>query len=674
MKSLKGACGITQNLKLRIDMIPKSSALIFKFLLQVGLLKRILASRKRDAIIATLAAFSLLLGVRQLGWLQPLELAAFDLMVRVRPDEGPDPRLLVVGITEQDIQTLKQYPVSDQVLAQLIGKLQQYQPRAIGVDLARDVPKGLGHNELVAQFKNPNLIAITYIGNSDLERVPPPPGIPEERIGFSDVLLDPDAVTRRQAMYSISDRTTLYSFSLRLALAYLKPKGILPQLTKTDDVQLGKAVFRRLAFNSGGYQNIDDGDFQILLNYRSANHVARQVSLTEVLNGQIDPSFVKDKIVLIGTTASTVNDLFYTPYSATERGNSQMPGVVLHAQIVSQILSAVLDDRPLFWFWSEWVEVLWITGWSLVGGILVARVQNSFILGLSSIALVGVLFALTMLLFIQGGWIPLAAPTTAMIVMGTAVGAYQRQQSKQQEQMVMKLLGQQTSPEIAKALWNERDRLLNSGLLQGQRLTATMLLTDIKGFSTISEQMSPENVMAWLNEYLPAMTQEVQTHHGIINKFTGDGLMAVFGVPIPAANEDQVSDDAQRAVSCALAMSDRLRLLNRNWRSRGLPVVQMRVGIFTGPVMVGSLGGKERLEYGVIGDSVNIASRLESCQKDRQSSDCRILIAYETLVHLKGQFQVESWGQLELKGKQQKIDVYRVVGRLAQNPSVSLGS
>src|SRR4028119_2237323 len=147
MKSFKGACGITQNLKLRIDMIPKSSTLISKFLLQVGLLKRILASTKRDPIIATLVAFSLLLGVRQLGWLQPLELAAFDLMVRVRPGEGPDPRLLVVGITEQDIQTLKQYPVSDQVLAQLIGKLQQYQPRAIGVDLARDVPKGLGRSE-----------------------------------------------------------------------------------------------------------------------------------------------------------------------------------------------------------------------------------------------------------------------------------------------------------------------------------------------------------------------------------------------------------------------------------------------------------------------------------------------------------------------------------------------
>jgi class 3 adenylate cyclase len=450
-----------------------------------------------------------------------------------------------------------------------------------------------------------------------------------------------------------------------LALAYLAPKGISPQLTETEELQLGKARFKWLAFNSGGYQTIDDNAYQILLNYRSARHVARQVSLTQVLKGQIDPSWVKDKIVLIGATAPTAKDSFYTPYSASEKGNPQMPGVLIHAQMVSQILSAALDNRPLFWYWHEWGEVLWIVAWSLVGGVLVARIHNLLILGLSGLAALGVLFGLTMSLFIQGGWIPLAAPAMALIVTGTAVEVYQRQQSKQQTQMVMKLLGQQTSPEIAKALWNERDRLLSSGLFPGQKVTATILLTDLKGFSTISEKMSPEAVMAWLNEYLPLMVREVQNHHGIVNKFTGDGVLAVFGVPVPAANEAEVGEDARRAVDCALAMGDRLQELNRDWQSRGLPLVQMRVGIYTGPVMVGSLGGKERLEYGVIGDSVNIAARLESCEKDSQPTDCRILIAHETLVHLQDEFQVEAWGALQLKGKQYEVDVYRVVARKA---------
>ncbi len=645
-------------------MNPKRRLLGSKFSRLNRVVRRIVAPAPMIIGIASLAITGLLVGVRQLGGLQPLELAAFDLMVRVRPDEGPDPRLLVVAITETDIKAQKQYPLSDLVLAQLLEQLERYQPKVIGLDLARNVPKDPGRAELKHHLQNPKLIAITFIGNSDSESVPPPPGVPEERVGFSDVVTDPDSVIRRNLMYASTETATLYSFSLRLALAYLAQKNIVPELTQTNQVQLNKTIFPQLLANSGGYQSIDAQGYQILLNYRSAYKIARQVTLTQVLNGQIDPNWVKDKIVLIGTTAPTVKDSFYTPYSATEQGNPQMAGVLVHAQMASQILSAVLDNRPLFWFWSEWVEVLWIAGWSLISAILLRRIHNPFLLGFKGIAIVGVLLGLCYVLFLHEGWVPVAAPALAIVITGSAVVASQLQQSKRKEQMVMNLLGQQTSPEIAKALWNERDHLLHEGLLPGRSLTATMLLTDLKGFSTISEKMRPAAVMAWLNEYLGAMTQEVQNHHGIINKFTGDGILAVFGVPVPRTTSEEIGEDARRAVACAMAMGDRLQELNQDWLARGLPVVQMRVGIFTGPVMVGSLGGKERLEYGVIGDSVNIASRLESCEKDQQPSTCRVLIAHETLVHLQGQFRVESWGSLSLKGKQQKVDVYRVVASM----------
>jgi len=619
-------------------------------------------TKKIDLIIASLLFTGLLLGVRQLGWLQPLELVAFDLMVRIRPDEEPDPRLLVVGITEQDIEALGQYPISDAVLAQTLAKLSQNQPKVIGLDLARNIPIEPGYQSLVTQLQNPKILGITFIGNSALERVPPPPEMTEERIGYSDVLLDPDGVARRNSMYTSTDTNNILSLSLKLALAYLASYNISLQLTESQELQLGHTVFQPLLANSGGYQQIDDGDYQILLNYRSAHNIARQVTLQQVLKGQIEPSWVKDKIVLIGITAPTVNDLFDTPYSVAKTGNAQIPGVMLHAQMVSQILGAVLDNRPLFWYWSEWLELLWIALWSLLGGALVARSRHPLLLLLSGIAGVGCLWVCGILLLLEGGWIPLAAPTLSFLLTGIIVGAYQLQQSKQQEQMVMRLLGQQTSPKIAQALWQERDRLLESGLLPGEILTATMLLTDLKGFSTISEKISPAVVMSWLNEYLAAMTQEVQQHQGIINKFTGDGILAVFGVPVPRTTKEEISEDAQQAVACALAISQRLESLNRNWETRGLPIVQMRVGIFTGPVMVGSLGSKERLEYGVIGDSVNIASRLESCEKHRQLSNCRILIAKETLVYLQEKFRVESWGSLSLKGKHQQIEVYRVLG------------
>src|SRR6476469_11014725 len=140
-------------------------------------------------------------------------------------------------------------------------------------------------------------------------------------------------------------------------------------------------------------------------------------------------------------------------------------------------------------------------------------------------------------------------------------------------------------------------------------------------------------------------------------------MVAVIDVPIPRTTPEEIAEDARLAVSCALAISSRLPEMNQNWLDRGLPVVKMRVGIFTGPVMVGSLGGTTRLEYGVIGDSVNIASLLESCEKDRQEDTCRILIAEETFLHLAVKFEVESLGALPLRGREQKVNVYRILGR-----------
>ena len=603
-----------------------------------------------------------LLGVRHLGWLQPLELKAFDLMVQLRPDPGADPRLLVVTITEQDIHAFKKWPISDGVLAKAIAEIARLEPTVIGLDIIRDIPYEPGNAELAAQFKNPKVIPITFIGNSEYDRAGPPPNIPKKRIGFNDLFLDPDGTIRRQMMFIPDEESTPTSFSMLLAFNYLTSKKIETKVTENKELQLGNTVFPLLRSNSGGYQKIDAQGYQIMLNYRSPENVAKTATLTQVLEGKLDPKLVKGKIVLIGITARTVKDIFSTPYSASLSDRSLMPGVLIHATATSQILSAVLDGKKLFWFWDEWQEMLWIAVWGAVGGCLAWRLENTLNFIVSAIALGGLLWGFTFFLFTQQGWISLIAPNLGFLISTGIIITYKYQQSKQQQEIVMKLLGQQTSPAIANALWKERVHLLQSGLLPGQRVTATMILTDLQGFSTISEQLPPEVVMSWLNEYLSAMAHEVQKHQGVINKFTGDGMLAVFGVPIPRTTPEEIAEDARLAVSCALAISSRLPAMNQNWSARGLPSAKMRVGIFTGPIMVGSLGGKTRLEYGVIGDSVNIASRLESCEKDRQEDTCRILIAEETLVHLEGKFEVESWGALPLKGRQQKVNVYRVLG------------
>lgn len=641
---------------------------LFRFIrsLRLGL------SSAGNVASATIICTLVLLALGQSGILQQLELMVYDRMILRRVDEAPDPRLLIVGISDDDIQKLGQSTLSDHIVALVLEKLSVLKPKVIGLDIYRDLPQGEGITELNTQLQKPNIFVITKMGETGTGKleVPPPPVVPAERIGFNDLVNDSDGVIRRGLLFGqLTPEKTLFSFPLQLALAYLSAKGIEPQNSENNpkEIHWGAAVFLPLEPNSGGYRNIDARGYQILLNYRSRRNVARQVSITQVLLGEIQPEWVKDKIILIGYTAVSKKDLFLTPYTLAEPSNPRMPGVLIHAHITSQILSAVLGERPLFWFWSEWIEILWIISWSLAGGILAWYARHPLVLAIGSSTMLIILFASGFYLLLASGWVPVAAPAIGLLLTSASVVTYRAYQAQQQQQMVMRLLGQNTSPEIADALWKSRERLLKDGKLPGEKRIATILFTDLKNFSTISEQMPPEILMEWLNEYLAVLTEEVRAHHGIINKFTGDGIMAVFGVPISSSNQKAIATDARNAVCCSLAFGERLKQLNQDWKQRGLPVVQMRVGIFTGSIVVGSLGSKYRMEYGIIGDSVNIASRLESVEKERQVDICRILIAKETLDYLGDDFIVEYWGNMVLKGKHKTVDVYRVIGRKLKN-------
>ncbi|MDY7006252.1 MAG: adenylate/guanylate cyclase domain-containing protein [Cyanobacteriota bacterium] len=614
------------------------------------------------AILASGTAIVSLLFFRHLGGLQRLELFIFDGMVRLGPDNISDSRLLIVELTEEDIQYLRQWPISDKNLADVLASLQKHQPKVIGLDLYRDVPKDPGYPELVEQLEKPNVFGITFIGNESVSTTPPPPSIPKERIGFNNIPLDPDGVVRRYSFFINNDEETMVAFALNLALAYLE---IIPQITENNEYQLGDAIFKKLQPNSGGYQQIDAEGYPILINYRNSQSIAPKITIKDVLLDNFDPELVKNKIVIIGNTASSSNDFFFTPYSFAQLDilKSKMSGLEIHAQATSQIISAVIDDRKLFWYWDESTEILWIFSWSIVGGSIAWRIRRPLILLLINCLALGVLIAISYGIFIKMGWIPIAAPILGIVMTTGVVIVYKIQESWQQQNMVMKLLGQQTSPEVAQALWQERSYLINSGILPPKTVTATILFTDLKNFSTISEKKTSEALMNWLNEYLSSMTDIVINHHGIVNKFTGDGVMAVFGIPVPRTSVEEIATDAQNAVNCALAMGKHLSELNQKWQQQNSPELKMRVGIYTGTVTVGSLGGKNRLEYGVIGDGVNIASRLESFDKERHPGICRILIAQETLEYLDRKFSVEAWGNLNLKGKKIPVNVYLVTGK-----------
>ncbi len=396
----------------------------------------------RSVVLTSAVIATLVVGIRQMGILEAVELGVFDQMMRWRPDERPDERLLVVAITEKDIQEIQQATLSDQTLNRLLGKLQEYQPLAIGLDIFRDVPIGTGRADLLKRFqRSGDIIAVCKSGSADNPGVPPPPGIPEERVGLSDQVIDTDGIIRRSLLFispapsntpaDSSDANTdslcddssgpLLSLGFQLALRYLQPLLIQPEFTTADELKLGSTVFSRLKENDGGYQKADVGGYQILLNYRSAETVAKQVTLTQVLEGKIDPNWINDRIVLVGYTAPSKKDDFSTPYSAGQQETFKMPGVVVHAQIVSQILSAVLDDRPLFGFWTEWGEMLWIVGWSIVGGTLAWRIHHPVGFGFAGIVAIGGLFGISVVLFTQAVWIPIAAPIIGLIATAGSV-------------------------------------------------------------------------------------------------------------------------------------------------------------------------------------------------------------------------------------------------------------
>lgn len=392
----------------------------------------------QSALATSVAVAALLIGFRQLGLLQGLELAAFDQMVRLRPDEGPDQRLLIVGITEGDIQKLNEWPISDRKVTEVLQKLEQLEPNTIGLDLLRDVPLGEGRAELTAFLqRSQRVVGVCVLSNGTSENpgTPPPPGLKTNQIGFSDLVVDSGGILRRTAFFIKPPETPgapkhlcndasipfLSSFGFLIANRYLEQQGIKTGTSPKGELMVGSTVFRALEKNSGAYVNAEVGGYQMPINYRSPRTPAPRITLSDILAGNLDPKLVKGRIVLIGYTTDTVKDSFYTPYSAGKQNEQAMPGVVVHAQIISQILSAVLDHRPLFWFWPQWSEGLWIWVWALAGSTLAWRIPQPVRFGVLGSGVLVLCFGASFGLFWLGGWVPVAAPVLAFTMAATGV-------------------------------------------------------------------------------------------------------------------------------------------------------------------------------------------------------------------------------------------------------------
>ena len=382
-------------------------------------------------LLISFVATSAIMGLRQLGALQYWELAAYDRLINLRPAEAIDPRLLVVTVTEEDVQNQPPQErlgtsISERSLARLMQKLESYQPRVIGLDIYREFMLDSRQKNLTELTKKQNnLITVCEVGTADRGRLSgtkPFPEVSHQRSSFSDFPIDDDGVIRRQLLGMSVDPKSVCTadtaFGLRVVQTYLKQKGIEIERNLQGNLQIGDLILKKLDPQAGGYSNLDALGYQLLLNYRVSPQVAQTITLSEMLNGKSDRelrNLVKDRIVLIGTTAPSFKD--YHPTSVQKQ--VEMAGVMIHAHTISQILSAVEDDRPLITWLPEWAEILTVWGCSLTIGFcwcFKSFVYRGTTLGIMMLLIPGIGYVA----FLSGVWLPIV-PELLVVITTTGV-------------------------------------------------------------------------------------------------------------------------------------------------------------------------------------------------------------------------------------------------------------
>ena len=641
-------------------------------------------------VIISLLVLAVVLGVRARGWLQRPELIAYDLLVnRFSKPDSTDDRIVLIGMTEDDLDKYG-YPLDDAKLAQLLTNLDRLEPCVIGLDLYRNLPEPRdGHllPQLEAALKKlPRVLAIKRIGYFEA-----PHALNDEpnRIVANNLPNDftVDGSYRRGPLaLETGVPKPVLSFSLALAARYLEEHGVemepvdVPGHPDAPLFRLGKTVFPRLTPDAGGYVGLRVADYEYLADYRAPRRFRRQdprgqygrdtpydYSFGEVLDGRLPPEALRGKIVFVATVMQSIKDSNPTPI------DDNLRGVQIHVLLVHQLLRAALDGAAPMTWWPEWAEIAWIAVFTLLGGALSLLLRSPWRLAPALALVLGALHVAVWFSFHHGVWLLLAAPAIGCFVAATFVTSFTAYLERLERDTMQSLFSRHVSVKVADALWAEREQFLDGGRLKPQRLVATVLFTDLKGFSTISEGMDPPSLLSWINEYMTGIARHVDGHNGMVNAYVGDAIMAVFGAPVARTREEEIDQDAIHAVECALAMRRELKQLNAGWAARGMPTCAMRVGIFTGPLVAGSIGSAERLEFTVLGDTTNTAARLESAGKEVETDEttalCTILIGDATWKRLGDRFTTKLVGPMSLKGKANQIIVHSVLSEAPKTPT-----
>jgi adenylate cyclase len=567
------------------------------------------------------------------GALEFLELKSLDLRFRFRGPQPPGSPIVIIAIDEDSFDELNlTWPFPRALHGRLLELVSEGRPAAIGLDLLFIEPSLLGPDDdqaladAIEWAGNVVLGAAFTVTEGDLGRRedfnPPLPEIRASAAGFGFVTLttDRDAFVRSGALRRPHQDGFQESFTLRLYS--LARQAGLPAKPLPATAEAG-------------------------INFRGPARTFPIVPYYQVLDGTVPPQAFRDRVVLVGATTPVLHDEFPTPFS----GHTRMPGV----EIQANLLDTLLQGRSVHRTAPALAVILAAAGAVIATGIAAAmRPIMALLAVLAAVALyaVGAYGA-----FVGANvWLDLVpGPAGAALGYGATVIT-----TLIREQREKRRLSRFFSPDVVRAILTTR----GEEALAGRRRRITVLFSDLRGFTSLSERLEPEEVVGLLRDYLTAATAIVFRHGGSVDKYIGDAIMALYSAPF-----DQ-PDHAVRAVRTALELQQCVQALSAQWAARGGGALRSGVGIHTGDAVVGAMGSQQRLEFTAIGDTVNVTSRLEGLTKDFGAP---IIISQTTYQEVGGLFQARPLGSVRVKGRELPVEIYAIEGHEARRaPRVAL--
>ncbi len=609
-----------------------------------------------------------------------LESKTYD--IRLRAQRVSPPRAVTIAaIDEASLAKLGRWPWSRATLAKLVDRLDEVGAKTVVFDVFFPEPESLEADEQLARAVGAGrkvvLSTVFLLSREDtrhlgperleeakramathaigsVERIggareqfsmTPPLGIivnipalqsSAAYAGHINVLADPDGTVRRVPLVYRYDGRYFPSSDVQAARAFLGGKELV----------LHTASYGITGIQIGDRYIPTDEAGRLLVRYRGRAGTFAVVPIADILDGRANLELLRDRVVLIGTTAQGIGDMRVTPYGEL------FPGVEVRASIIENLLEGIVLQRP------DWMSIVDVAAIVLLGLVLTWLLPR---MGVSAGALLalGVLIAFLVLanyLFrAQGLWLNVVYPSI-LVALAFASATLVRYFSTESEKRHIKAAFQfYVPPAVVEEIAADVGKLR----LGGEKRDLTVLFSDIRGFTSMSEALAPEDLVKLLNVYFTEMTEKVFDHQGSLDKYIGDAIMAVFGAPIAAAEHPHL------ACRTALDMIRALDVLRAQWRRDGLPDIGIGIGINTGPMIVGNMGSVSRFNYTVVGDAVNLASRIESLNKTYGTS---ILLSEYTYEKVREEFpNTREIDRVQVRGREQVVGLYELIpeGRYA---------